>query len=215
MGMYDTITFSDWERWFPDSEINFLFDSEWQTKSLENSLSGFLIDEDGNLYRRHFQENDTYKYDSYYFHGEILAYAYESESETDDENITVNYNSAEIKLVFTKGLLESVEVLSCEKNKKEQIRRRNLVDHIKDVVNVNSIKIPTCFMVYGFDITEQENKKWSITRMSMFSIMKDYSLKEGVWAEYESYKEAYNHLIQFFIKVKQNKLTHPLLEKEI
>jgi hypothetical protein len=43
--------------------------------------------------------------------------------------------------------------------------------------------------------------------------MRDFSVKEGVHGEYSSCKEAFNFIIKFFQLVKEDKITHPLLEQ--
>lgn len=217
MGMFDRIEFRNWEKWFPNSEISFLFDEEWQTKSLENTLSLFTVEEDGTLTIEDYRHYDHHKPErkTYWFHGEVYAHTYVSNKDfSDDASIGGVYSSAEIKLLFTKGVLESVEVISVEKEKPfPKVVPRNMIEHIKEIVNLDYITIPTSFMVYGFDIRELENGSWAITRCSAYSIMRDFTVKEGVHGEYISHKEAFNFIIKFFQLVKEDKITHPLLEQ--
>lgn len=208
MGMFDNIEFDDLTQFEAFKIVAPFLDYEWQTKDFDCQLETYFVDSDGFIYR-HKNVGLNVDYDEcnrlsekYDFHGVCYAYCYHVKEHYENMSTKI-VDSAELKLTFTNGKLEKAELVSFEKDKKyEKTIYRNMVEHIKEIVNLDQVEAPKRFMVYGFDILCNDEKKWAITRSRCYYVNKNLEVVKDACYDFNDYFEAHDAIKVFFEKVK-------------
>jgi hypothetical protein len=128
MGMFDYICLGDQVAMpVPEEMVNFK-NIQYQTKSLDNTLSCYFIENDGYLYvRENFYEEEDKKdlkeKKKLFYHGIIRFYAYET---TD----LVDY-CADFDAKFTDGVLQDIKLINFKKN--EHASRKQTMDRLLEL----------------------------------------------------------------------------------
>lgn len=140
MGMFDYIHVNNVEVPLPKEMIDFK-NIEYQTKSLENTLSSYFIESDGYLYvEKTFCDYDESKTPKdrkkVFYHGMIRFYAYET---TD----LVDY-CADFDAKFTDGVLQEIKLVNFKKveheSRKEKMQKFLELQKAKEKSNLRRIR---------------------------------------------------------------------------
>ncbi len=203
MGMYDRIIFEDIEVFKELKQFKKFSDVDWQTKSFDCLMDTYIIDKDGLLFRNsndwgEYAERIDTRPKQINYHGIVNVGFYSVTDKWDNKTVKTT-DSVELHLWFNEGKMYRVEVVECElNNHHERMQRGNMLEHIKNVINVDTIEAPKSFQVYGFTIKQKEGGSgtslWSVQRVGDFYIdMYGNPTKEEVYP-FITYQDAYEAL---------------------
>lgn len=189
---------------------------EWQTKSLDCFMETYKLLKDCTLLKiTHDWEYGTpadtteIKEEPFPYHGVINAHDYRILEYYEDGH-SKKTRFIGIKLTFTAGKLTDVNIKEDKIEEIEPHKPMTLLRHIKEVVNIDEVKIdkPTKYYIYSWVIQQDEtSKQWAIFdnqhRVNLIDgAVMPYIPHEGPLYSYECQYEAADALRCFLADVQ-------------